>query len=275
MHLNFLNKIEWNPKVDKMGKLFEESSVPDPCQKDHFCSGNLLGSLITKKIPMKNFKNLFLVLLMISLGFSAAAQTLGVRAGFNLSNAEVKDDVSTYSDDYMYLPGFHAGVIAEFPVAGILSVEGGAFFSTRGYKAEDEMVLFDEKYEFKYKTTLYYLVIPVTAKATIDVGPLSVFGQIGGYAGSGLTGNYYSETTIAGVTDTEETDVEWGNDENNDHFKRLDFGLTAGAGVQVKNIRAGVAYEHGLANICTYTQNGYSCANRVISVYAAFIIGGN
>lgn len=224
---------------------------------------------------MKNFKNLFLVLVILSLGFSAAAQTFGVRAGLNLSNAVVKDDVDTYSDDYMYLPGFHAGVLAEFPVAGIISVEGGAFFSTRGYKVEDEMVLFDEKFEFKYKTTLYYLVIPVTAKATIDVGPLSVFGQLGAYAGSGLSGKFHSETTVAGDTETEEADVEWGNDEMEDHFKRLDFGLTAGAGVQIKNIRAGVAYDHGLANICTYTQDGYSCVNRVISIYVALVIGDN
>ena len=136
------------------------------------------------------------------------------------------------------------------------------------------MVLFDERIEFEYKTNLYYLVVPVTAKATFDVGPLAVFGQVGGYVGSGLSGKYHSETTIAGDTEKEEADVEWGNDEYEDHFKRMDFGLTAGAGVQINNIRAGIAYDHGLANICTYTQDGYSCTNRVISIYAAFLIGG-
>ena len=55
---------------------------------------------------MKNLQNLFLVFIMISLGFSAAAQTLGVRAGLNLSNLVVKDNADTYSDDYMYMPGF-------------------------------------------------------------------------------------------------------------------------------------------------------------------------
>ena len=224
---------------------------------------------------MKNFRSVLLTMVITFFGLSVFAQSFGVRAGLNMSNFEVKDDADTYSDDYMFLPGFHAGILAEVPVAGVLSLEGGAFFSTRGFRFEEEMVLFDDKVEIKYKTTLYYLVVPITAKATVDVGPVEVFGQVGGYIGAGLSGKNKGEFTSGDITEEEESDVKWGNDELEDDFKPLDFGLTAGAGVQVNNTRAGVAYEHGLANICPYSENNYSCTSRVFSVYVALIFGGN
>jgi hypothetical protein len=224
---------------------------------------------------MKSLKFVLLTLFVTVFGLSVFSQSFGVRAGLNMSNFEVKDDTDTYSDDYMFLPGFHAGILAEVPVAGIISVEGGAFFSTRGFRFEDEMVLFDDKVEIKYKTTLYYLVVPITAKATVDVGPVEIFGQLGGYVGAGLSGKYKGEYTSGGLTNEEESDVKWGNDELEDDYKQLDFGLTAGAGVQVNKIRAGIAYDHGLANICPYSENNYRCNNRVFSVFVAIVLGGN
>ncbi len=224
---------------------------------------------------MKNVRSVLLTLVITFLALSVFAQSFGVRAGVNMSKIEVKDDAGTYSDDFMFLPGFHAGILGEIPVAGLLSIEGGAFFSTRGVRFEEEMTLFDQKLEVKSKTTLYYLVVPITAKATIDAGPVEVFAQVGAYVGAGLSGKYKSEVTQGSQTETTEGDIKWGNDEMEDDYKPLDFGLTAGAGVQVNNIRVGVAYDHGLANICNYSDNGYSCTNSVFSVFVALIFGGN
>lgn len=224
---------------------------------------------------MKGLRNLLLVVLVTMLAWSAYGQSFGIRAGLNMSKFEVKDNDDTYSDDFSFMPGFHVGILGEIPVAGVLSIEGAALFSTRGFKYEDEMVIFDEKIEFKSTSTMYYIVVPITVKATVDVGPVSVFGQLGGYAGAGMSGNYKTEATSGGITDTSEGDILFGNDEVEDDYKQLDFGLTAGAGVQVKNIRAGVAYDHGLANISHYSDNGYTTTNRVFSVFVALVFGGN
>lgn len=46
----------------------------------------------------------------------------------------------------------------------------------------------------------------------------------------------------------EVVDVEWGSDENDD-FKRLDYGLSAGVGVEFNAVQVGVSYSIGIADI--------------------------
>ncbi len=62
----------------------------------------------------------------------------------------------------------------------------------------------------KIKTNLFYLDIPLTAKASFDLGDAKVFGLFGPYIGMGLTGQSKTVTTIDGKTEKEKEDVEWG-----------------------------------------------------------------
>ena len=98
------------------------------------------------------------------------------------------------------------------------------------------------KYEFKYN--LIYLDIPLTAKASFNVGDAKIYGAFGPYIGIGLSGTVKSELSFAGETESDSEIIDWGSDENNDELKRLDYGLTMGVGVEINSIQIGITYEY-------------------------------
>lgn len=222
---------------------------------------------------MKKIKNLLFILLLITLASSSFAQTFGIKAGLNLSNMVMKDDDDTYSDDYKMLPGFHLGVVADIPFSDMFSFEPGLLLSTKGFKFEESEEYMGETMESKMKMSLYYLDIPLNLKASFGSGDTKFYGTFGPYLGMGLSGKYKSEITIMGETESEDEDVKWGTDEEDDDLKRFDFGVAFGAGAQFGAISVGAGYQLGLANISPYTENGSTIKNNVISVSVGYMFG--
>ena len=204
----------------------------------------------------------------------AFAQNFGLKGGLNLSNILAKDDNTTYSDDFKMNPGFHIGATAEFPFSDMFSFETGLLLSTKGYKISEEETFMGKKIEMKIKTNLFYLDIPLTAKASFDLGDAKVFGLFGPYIGMGLTGQSKTVTTIDGKTEKEKEDVEWGSEKGKSDLKRLDFGLTIGAGVEIDLFQIGLGYNLGLANISPYNDGGMKINNRVIGLSVGYKFGG-
>ena len=216
-------------------------------------------------------------LLMAAVMFATAAesfaQTFGVKAGLNLSNLLEKDDEDTYSTDYKMKPGFHVGATAEFPLSEMFSFEPGILLSTKGYKYSDSGS--DSGYDWEETETanLYYIDIPLLAKASYDLGSVKIYGALGPYLGIGLSGKWEYEYSFDGDTESESETVEWGNDSENDHLKRLDFGLTFGAGVEISSFQIGLAYNLGLKNISAYTGDGFKVNNRVLGISVGYKFG--
>jgi len=209
---------------------------------------------------------LLLVVIALTTATDLFSQTLGVRAGLNLSNMLMKDDEDTYSDDFKMVPGFHVGATAEFPISDLLSFETGLILSTKGFKVEESGA--------EIKANLFYLDIPLTIKATHDLGGAKIFGALGPYLGMGLSGKYKYEYTSGGTTESDDESVEWGSDEEDDDLKRFDFGLVVGAGVEINVIQIGVFYNLGIANISSYNDDGTKAANRVLGISLGYRFGG-
>jgi hypothetical protein len=222
---------------------------------------------------MKKIKNLLFIVLLITLASSTFAQSFGIKAGLNLSNMTMKDDEDTYSDDYKMLPGFHVGVVAEIPFSDMFSFEPGLLLSTKGFKFEESEEYMGETMESKMKMSLYYLDIPLNLKASFGSDDTKFYGTFGPYLGMGLSGKYKSEISFMGETESEDEDVEWGSDAEEDDIKRFDFGVAVGAGVEFGAISVGAAYALGLANISAYTEEGSSIKNKVISVSVGYKFG--
>ena len=201
------------------------------------------------------------------------AQTFGVKAGLNLSNMLVEDDDDTYSDDFKVNPGFHVGATAEFPITELFSFETGLLLSTKGFKVSEEETFMGETVKYESKLNLIYLDIPLTAKASFDLGGARIYGVFGPYIGMGLSGKSKFEITAMGETETEEEDIKLGSDEDEDDVKRLDFGLTMGAGVEISSIQIGLSYGLGLANISPYTDGGSKISNRVLGISVGYKFG--
>ena len=216
-------------------------------------------------------KNLcFLLILLLSfLSFQSHSQTFGLKGGINLANMLEKDDLDTYSDEYKMNIGFHIGAFLEYPLTTMLYFEPGLFYNTKGF----QMDVVEMDVEVNTKAVLHYLDVPLTLKAMTEIdNGVELYGLIGPYLGVGLSGKIKGEASEGGYDISVDEDIEWGSDED-DHLKRLDYGLTFGAGVEISDFLIGVSYDLGLANLSVYTENGTTSSHRVIKFSIGYKIG--
>lgn len=218
---------------------------------------------------MKNLVTVLSVLLICLFSFQTIAQVIGVKGGLSLSDAVMKDDDGDYSDETKMIPGFHVGVILDLPLNEVFSVETGLMLDTKGTKMDES----DEGMSYESKIITYYLDIPVTLKATQELqSGMKIYGNVGPYVGYGLSGKDKWEYSGEGYSESGTDDIEWGSGDD-DHLKRLDFGITAGAGVVINNVIVGVSYDLGLANISSYTDYGTKIQNQVLKFSVGYWFG--
>ena len=199
------------------------------------------------------------------------AQTFGIKAGMNMSNMVAEDNEGTYSDDFESNMGFQVGPTMQFEISDVMSFETGLLLGTKGYKITEDVQGYGN---FRRdKLNLLYVDVPLTAKATFDLGGAKLYLTSGPYVGVGLSGAKSIEGSDNGDTYDEEEDIKFGSDEDKHDLKRLDYGVTAGVGLEISNIQIGVTYGMGLANISNYTDNGASVNNSVLSFGLAYRFG--
>lgn len=217
---------------------------------------------------MKTTK-LFLLAAAILVSASVSGQSFGVKAGVNFSNMVAKDNDRTYSDNYNNSIGYHLGVTVESPITDLVSVESGLFYTTKGYNTTATATILGVTTKTDFRYDVNYIEIPVLAKVNYDVGGAVIFATAGPYLGYGLNGKLKSDITIGSTTTTSTVDLEWG-DTDDDDSKRVDYGLSVGAGVKVNSVVVGVNYGMGLANLAPVSDNGYRVNNRVIGISVGF-----
>lgn len=227
---------------------------------------------------MKKLMTLSIVFIVFTVSAESFAQTFRIKAGLNLSKMLDENDYNTYSDDYNMKPGFLVGATAEIPLNRVFFIETGMFLSTKGYKVDiEEKVTMFSTYSHYEKLNLFYADIPLTAKASFDFGGVNIYGLFGPYIGIGLSGKLKVKETRPQIGQDEairideEINVKWGSGDDDD-FKRLDYGLTVGVGVEKKSVQVGLTYSLGLANIST--TNGTKTKNRVLGISIGYRFGG-
>jgi hypothetical protein len=224
---------------------------------------------------MKYLVKIFVVVIAFTMATGELfAQNFVLKGGLNLSTMLIKDVDETYSNDFTMNPGFHVGAMAEFPLSEIFSFETGLLLSSKGYKISEEETQMGETYKYEQKLNLLYLDIPLTAKATVDLGGAKIYGVFGPYVGMGLSGKERYEETFDGETETEEFDIVWGSDKQKSDFKSLDYGVTAGAGIEINSIQIGLTYALGLANISPNTDGSFKVNNQVLALSVGYKFGG-
>lgn len=214
---------------------------------------------------MKNLVRILTFSLVSLFIYQANAQNIAIKGGLNLAKMLQKDDKNTYSDDQSMKLGFHVGATADFPINDFLSFEPGLFLTTKGFKDESDVM----GAKTSIKTSLYYLDVPLTLKASHDLGDLKIYGAAGPYVGFGLSGKTKSTVEFMGKEESGTEDIKWGSGDDDD-LKRLDFGLTIGAGVEISAFIVGLSYDLGLANISPYQDNGTKIKNRVLKLSVGY-----
>jgi hypothetical protein len=215
---------------------------------------------------MKYFLNISFVLLVLMTGSISNAQWYGVKGGYNLSSIVYYDNNGKQIDLFSNNPGFHIGLVTEFPVYKRLSLEPSLLFSTKGYKENYDKSSNGDLLKFNTAANFNYLDIPLTAKSYLNLRSAKIFGTIGPYLGIGLGGEIKKTTTStnSGQSSTDYTDIKWGPELGQDNFKRIDLGLIAGAGVEFRSVQLGISYNYGLRNISERSEDGYKVNNRVL-----------
>ena len=222
---------------------------------------------------MKHFLiKLSTVIFLLSFGTETFAQNFGIQAGLNLSTMFIKNDEYNLSEDYKMKTGFHFGPTVEFPINEMFSFESALLFSTKGTITADERETYDA-YIFKQKINMFYLDIPILAKAAFKIGSSKIYGSFGPYAGIGLNAKIKTKLTTDGKTETNKENISFRS--NDDELKRMDYGLVAGGGIELKKMQFGINYGLGLANISGVTTNGSIIKNRALSISCGYKFGGN
>jgi len=198
-------------------------------------------------------------LVLLSLGVSSACAQInfGILAGLN--NATQHRNGDAYRK-YRLL--WHAGVVADIPLAGRFYLQPQLLASVKGSRSEahnlDSTVYFLIS-DASGKTRMLYLELPVNVlyKHTLGPGKLIVGGGpyvaygLGGKTSSTLTyrsgEQVFSESTIKFKNETHPNDEELGK---YTYYKPLDAGLNFIAGYELNNgLCFNVNYSLGLTNI--------------------------
>ena len=201
---------------------------------------------------MKN-KILFIIAAILILSMPAMSQTktsFGIRGGLNMQNINGKD-ITGDALELKMIPGFHAGLVVDIPVATDFWFQPGLLFTTKGSKSDGEFLGIG--YSTKYN--LSYFEIPLSLVYKPMVGNGHFFIGFGPYIGYGITG----KATFEAGSKTIEQDIifekEFNGSSNPDkdwaQFKRLDYG---------GNLFFGYQFEVGLS-VQLNTQLGLAAIN--------------
>lgn len=240
--------------------------------KKPYCNLSRLSLLISEILQsihlivmkMSIVRSAMIVVVAFIMPLESFAQEFSLKAGINLSKMFMHDHGITYSNEYAMKPGFDAGIIYNFKFSNALSSETGIILSTKGYKNTVMLDLSGAKESSSQKLNLIYIIIPYTAKVYFGKGSTRIFGLLGPYLGMGISGTSRIEQNMDGNLSSYHTKIKWGT-KNGDDLRRLDFGITMGAGIKIKSVELGLSYDYGLSNITSATLNlsGSDIGNRV------------
>lgn len=215
---------------------------------------------------------------MFSITANAQKQAAFIKGGVNFANISISDNGGT--DDNKMLVGFHVGFQGDLPIAPVLSIQPGVFFTTKGSKTQSGNPT-DADY-FKATTNPMYIEVPVNVVFKAPVGEQSKFYVgAGPYIAMGIAGKNKVDYKISNASFHSEKNIEWSNDNNSSDplvnlgystIRRFDYGLNGTVGVEGNKAIVSVNYGYGLAKLRPNSDNSVDDKNkhRVISVTVGF-----
>ncbi|TYZ09552.1 PorT family protein [Hymenobacter lutimineralis] len=230
---------------------------------------------------------LFVTGICLAAASSASAQvTIGARVGLNAAtigvNLEDEDDEEDFNPKMILGPQVGVTVNAQF---GSFAIQPSLLFAQKGYRIQEDEEDGGIKVEYKSTTRLSYLELPVNFVYTLgEEDGFQLFA--GPYVGFGISGKDKSEISLQyngqKNSDSQETDIvfanEYGDDEDKDYLRGLDYGLNAGLGYKAGPIQAQLGYGLGLGNLITNSKSGEKpddkIHNRVLHLSVAYFFGG-
>ena len=187
-----------------------------------------------------------------------------IKGGVNFSNISTQNNGSYNKANT--LTTFNVGVLADVPLADVVSLQPGVVLTGKGSKASGS---FSDVTSTKTFNPLY-IEVPVNVVVKLPLGGDSrIFFGAGPYGAVGVGGKWKSTTGgYPGVIIENDHKIKFGNS-NSDDLKTFDYGLNGLAGVEISRLMLGVNYGLGLSKIFpNQTDNGANDKNkyRVFSI---------
>ena len=202
----------------------------------------------------------------------ASKVKFGLKAGVNFSKIAITgQEMEDYrKDDARNITSFQFGAYADVPLSTTFSIQPGIILNGKGGEtqlSEANTQLGSSSITGTIKADMMYIEVPINAVYKIN----SFYIGAGPYAAVALSGKYKSQLTSisSDFMENEERDIKFGNN-NEDDFKRADFGINLLAGYELKNgFNIGINYGFGLSNLDS-SGGSYGNKNRVASIMLGF-----
>jgi len=206
-------------------------------------------------------KKILTLLCATALFSTANAQLFYAQAGVNLANISSNADGDT--EDNNMLASFNVGLMGRFGIAKTVDLESGILLSGHGSKAE---TYFNGGNDYvKAKFNPLYIQVPLNLVVNVPIGTTSkLFFNAGPYAAIGVGGKSKLETKVGLIESNSSEDIEFSNDDPftsgqddaaYNKLKRFDYGINAGAGLDLSTFIIKANYGLGLAKINSTESN--------------------
>ena len=211
-------------------------------------------------------KKILVTAFAIAMLTNAKAQ-LYVQGGINLAN--ITKTTSGQTEKNNMLTTFNVGILDRFGLSKVVDLESGILFTGKGSKAETYFTSGNTTDNYvKTKFNPYYIEVPLNLVVRVPVtGIHGLFFHAGPYAAIGIAGKSTTDQKLLGISSHSENDIKYANDdpftsrqEDASYYKlkRFDFGLNAGAGLDIGKLILKVNYGYGLTKINSTESNNAS-----------------
>ncbi|GEM_PF-3000335 len=223
-----------------------------------------------------NFFNISFALsifLMFAVADFSYGQQIYLNGGVNISRLNQQKD--NYNGQSFFRPGFHVGSAIEIDLNNNFYFTPGIQFSLKREKSEyhyfvpdfeDPTVSTTNTYRFENFLNEYYLEIPMTVKFRFIVDDINFYALAGPYINLRL----FDTSTSGFFVNEEPTDIENTFDLENaieeKFVNRLDYGMNAGLGIEMKSFTIQASYDYGFYRVMKYENLVYdqSLRNSVV-----------
>lgn len=183
-------------------------------------------------------KKITLILIALALFTGLNAQVRwGIKAGGNISKVSMKVDSEKVNGIGTRF-GFHFGGVMEYSFDPSFAIQPELLFMNNGSSIKEG----EEKGNIK----LNQIQVPINLKYKVGTDDLKFFATAGPYF------SYILSAKLGVENDMTSVDINLYS--NGSEMKRLDFGVGAGIGVEVRKTTFGLGYQYGIANL-TGTDN--------------------
>lgn len=155
--------------------------------------------------------------------------TIGIKGGLNVAHLSVRG----ISDESNHI-GYHFGAFARLGLTKNFAIQPEALFAVKGAKLNfnNAFVTGGAVISLKYIDIPVLAVFNITDHLNVHLGPY---------------GSYLIDVAVKNKSDSEGADFE--SEISKDNFKRMDYGLAAGVGLEFRSLNLGIRYLKGLSEV--------------------------